>query len=83
MKEGNMKRFMLILVLILVLSVALASFDVSAAPPAPHTNLQATDGTELDKVRLTWTYSPDSVDSRIERKATGASVWAFLTTTRP
>ena len=76
-----MKRFLLILVLILVLSVSLTAVDVSAdPPPAPHTNLQATDGTEIDTVWLTWTYSPDSTKTRIERKATGASVWTLLTT---
>ena len=66
--RSRVQRLAIILLIMLAISVIPASADVapSAAPPWP-TNVQATQGTQVNKVRVSWSASAGATYYKIHR----------------
>ena len=77
-----MKRLLLlILVVTTVISGTPASADVGpAAVPPPPTDVQASDGTFVNRVRVTWSAVSSASRYQVDRKAQWGAVWAVIAT---
>jgi fibronectin type 3 domain-containing protein len=77
MKEGNMKRALLVFALALVVSMDVTSVQVSAGPPPVPQNVQASDGTYFDLIRVTWSPSPGACYYKVYR-STVSPGWTWI-----
>jgi hypothetical protein len=61
-----MRRFLLVFAVTILLVLVLPPADVAATPPAP-TSIQATDGTMVNFIRVTWSLCPGALYYKVYR----------------